>query len=232
MPKASAIIIGNEILNGKVQDANSQTLARVLFNCGVKLSLIETIPDQTNIIIQTVQRHAKEYDLVFTSGGIGATHDDITYDAVAKAFGKKLELHEEALRRYTAFRGEKPNLARQKMLTLPQGAEIIWTPDLWVPTVFLDPVYILPGIPELFTQMLEALKSRFTYKAFERALIYSQKQEGDIALDLEQVQNRFPELEIGSYPQNTESGYQVMLSIEGQEAKQVQAAALEIQKFV
>lgn len=231
MPRASAIIIGNEILNGKVQDANSQALARVLFDCGVKLDLIETIPDHTKTIISTVQKHAQEFDLVFTSGGIGTTHDDITYDAIAKAFDRKLELHPEALRRYKASYGQEPNEARLKMLRLPQGAEILWSPPLWVPIVFLNPVYVLPGIPELFTQMLSSIKSRFTYTPFERALVYSQKAEGDIAWDLEQVQNRFPNLEIGSYPQNKASQYRLMLSVEGQDAHQVQAAAQEIQKF-
>ncbi len=228
MPRASAIIIGNEILNGKVQDANSQTLARVLFDCGVSLVLIETIPDKTEIISSTVRRHAREFDLVFTSGGIGPTHDDITYHAVAQAFGRKLELHAETIKRYVDFHGTPPNQARQKMAMLPEGAEILWTENLWVPTVFLKPVYILPGIPELFTKMLSNLRPRFTYKSFERALVYSQKLEGDIALDLERVQNKYPELEIGSYPQ---SG-RVMLSIEGTDAAKVQQAASEIEKFI
>src|SRR3989338_6545842 len=170
MPKASAIIIGNEILNGKVQDANSQTLARVLFHCGVKLALIETIPDQAETIIATVQKHAQAFDFVFTSGGIGSTHDDITYEAVARAFDRKLELHPEALKRYTAFYGQEPNLARQKMLLLPEGAEILWSPPLWIPTVFINPVYVLPGIPELFTEILNSIKTRFTYRPFERVL--------------------------------------------------------------
>jgi molybdenum cofactor synthesis domain-containing protein len=227
MPKASAIIIGNEILNGKVQDANSQTLARVLFDCGVSLKLIETIPDHTETIVQTVRKHAEEYDLVFTSGGIGPTHDDITYDAVAKAFNRPLVLHTETVKRYTEFYGREPNEARKKMALLPSGAEILWTESIWVPTVFLEPVYILPGVPELFTKMLLNLRSRFTYQGFTRALVYSQKLEGDIAFDLEQVQQKYPELEIGSYPQKE----QVMLSIEGIDANKVQQAAHEIEKF-
>ncbi|MEI6806597.1 MAG: competence/damage-inducible protein A [Myxococcaceae bacterium] len=130
MPRASAIVIGNEILNGKVQDANSQTLAKTLFECGVSLALIETIPDKTEVIISTVKRHAKEFDLVFTSGGIGPTHDDITYDAIAKAFDRKLELHAETLKRYKEILGKEPNQARQKMALLPEGAEIFWTEHL------------------------------------------------------------------------------------------------------
>lgn len=228
MPKASAIIIGNEILNGKVQDANSQTLAQVLFECGVSLKLIETIPDHTETIIQTVRKHAQEFDLVFTSGGIGPTHDDITYDAVAKAFNQKLELHAETIRRYTEFFGHEPNEARKKMALLPAGAEVLWTTNIWVPTVFLKPVYVLPGIPELFTKMLLNLKPRFTYQSFERALVYSHKLEGDIAFDLSQVQQRYPELEIGSYPQKE----RVMLSIEGIDANRVRDAAHEIEKFI
>ena len=228
MARASAIIIGNEILSGKTQDINSQFLARTLFESGVKLVLIETVPDKTDVIVSTVKRHSKEFDLVFTSGGIGPTHDDITYDAISKAFDRKLELHAETVKRYKDYYNREPNEARKKMAMLPEGATLFWTEGTWVPTVFLDPVYVLPGIPDLFAKMLSAIKPRFATKSFERVLVYTCKLEGDIAFDLERVQNRFPELEIGSYPQ---SG-QVMLSIEGSNIEQVKLATAEIEKLV
>ncbi|MES2503673.1 MAG: molybdopterin-binding protein [Myxococcota bacterium] len=232
MPRASAIIIGNEILNGKVQDANTQTLARVLFECGVALKCVETIPDHTETIVETVRKHSATYDLVFTSGGIGPTHDDITYDGVAKAFGQNLALHAETVRRYREFHGKEPNEARKRMALLPENAEVFFNDGLWVPTVYLRPVYVLAGIPELFTQMLEGIRHRFTYQSFERALIYTDRLEGDIAAELEQVQQQFSDVEIGSYPQKPGSDHRVMLSVEGANAEHVRQAADLIEKFV
>ncbi len=230
-PKASAIIIGNEILNGKVRDANGHVLAQTLFACGVSLKKIEVIPDNREIIAGTVHKHAAEYDLVFTSGGIGPTHDDITYDAIAYAFDRGLAIHEPTVQRYTDHYGRAPNQAQLKMALLPEDCEVLWTPNLWVPTVYIAPVYVLPGIPELFSGMLEALKPRFSYKPFERALVYTNQPESQIAAPLEAVQNQFPDVEIGSYPQRIDAGFRVMLSVEGADADRVKQAAAEIQKF-
>ncbi len=230
-PRASAVIIGNEILNGKVRDINGYVLAQTLFNCGVSLKTIEVIPDNREIIAATIRKHAENYNLVFTSGGIGPTHDDITYDAVAYAFGQKLAIHQPTVERYTQHYGRSPNQAQLKMALLPENCDVLWTENLWVPTVFIKPVYVLPGIPELFAAMLEGLKSRFSYKPFERALVYSNLPESQIAAPLEAVQNRFPDVEIGSYPQNINSEFRVMLSVEGSDANRVQQAAAEIQKF-
>ena len=230
-PKASAIIIGNELLNGKVRDINAHVLAKTLFECGVSLKSIEIIPDNREIIAHTIRKQMGSYDFVFTSGGIGPTHDDITYDAVAYAFGQKLALHGPTVERYTKHYGQAPNQAQLKMALLPEGCEVLWTSNLWVPTVYIEPVYVLPGIPELFAAMLEALKSRFTYKPFERALVYSNQPESQIAAPLEAVQTQFPDVEIGSYPQRIDTGFRVMLSVEGADADRVQQAAAEIQKF-
>jgi molybdenum cofactor synthesis domain-containing protein len=230
-PKASAIIIGNELLNGKVRDSNSQVLAQTLFDCGVVLKSIEVIPDHRQTIADTLRKHAESYDLVFTSGGIGPTHDDITYDAVAYAFGRQLAIHGLTVERYTEHYGHAPNQAQLKMALLPEGCEVLWTPGIWVPTVYIAPVYVLPGIPELFASMLAGLKSRFTYKPFERALVYSSHPESELAAPLEAIQARYPDVEIGSYPQRTDAGFRVMLSVEGSDTESVQLAASEIQKF-
>lgn len=227
MVRASAIIIGNEVLNGKVQDANSVVLAKTLFDCGVTLSLIETIPDSIDRIASTVQRHSQEFDLVFTSGGIGPTHDDITYEGVARAFNRPLVLHEETVEKFRTYYHREPNEAQKKMARLPEGSEIILTPPLLLPTVYIERTYILPGIPELFCQVLEAIRSRFTYQGFSRALVYTTQPESLIAYQLESVQKRFPDLEIGSYPQSN----QVMFSIEGSDGNRVEQAAAEIRQF-
>ena len=230
--KASAIIIGNEILTGKIQDTNSKVLAQTLFDCGIRLELIETIPDQIDRIVKTVRHHASRHDLVFTSGGIGPTHDDVTYEGVSKAFGQQLRLHTETHQKYMAFYGSEPNEARRKMMLLPEKAKVFWVPELWVPIVFIKPVYVLPGIPQLFEAALRSIQPRFQGKAFSRALVHSQKAEGDLATELDAVQKQYAELEIGSYPQPIGASCKTLISIEGKDEKRVKTAQQIIEGFI
>jgi molybdenum cofactor synthesis domain-containing protein len=234
---ASALIIGDEILSGKIQDENSLVLARTLFEQGVRLTRIEVIPDDIDKIASCVRQMSKESDFVFTSGGIGPTHDDKTYEALAKAFGLKMSYHPETLRGFveyqTLYAPDKPlNEARKKMAFLPEPCEIIHTEGLWVPLVVLGNVYILPGVPSLFARMLEGVKHRFKGPAIERVLIYTQKSEGDIAAELEAVQNAFPQVAIGSYPKYGLPEYMVMLSLEGTDKEAVHEAARLVEAAV
>ncbi|MBL4818406.1 MAG: competence/damage-inducible protein A, partial [Deltaproteobacteria bacterium] len=206
--------------------------AKFLFDSGISLCLTETIPDHIDTIAETIQRHASKFDFVFTSGGIGPTHDDLTYEAVAKAFNCPLKLYEDAQKHYREITGRDLAGARLKMATLPDKAEVLWTENLWVPTVYIHPVYVLPGIPELFTAMLHSLKPRFDFPPFERQLLYTNQPEAEIAFKLEEVQKRFPEVEIGSYPQKMPDGFRVMISIEGPKDNGVQQVAEEIRKFI
>ncbi len=229
MNLASALIIGDEILTGKVQDENSVVLARMLFERGVRLSRIEVIPDDIEIISASVKYLSNNFDYVFTSGGIGPTHDDKTYAAIAKAFNLEMAYHETMLAKFSEyhriFLSEKPlNEARKKMALLPRPCEIIQTEGLWLPLVVVKNIYILPGVPGLFEKLINGIKNRFHGPVIERILIYTLHAEGDIAADLESIQNTFPKVSIGSYP-GTNNAYKVMISLEGADHQAVQEAA-------
>lgn len=222
---ASALVIGDEILTGKVQDANSVVLARMLFDRGVPLLRIEVVPDQVDEMISCLRRLSKTHDYVFTSGGIGPTHDDRTYEAVSKAFDRPLAYHQATLNTLKERPGSE---SRFKMALLPQPCEILSTPGLWVPLVVVENVYVLPGIPSMFAHMINGIKDRFSGPPIERVLLYSPKPESEIALELEAVQNTYPRVAIGSYPKDGVGEYRVMVSLEGTDRKAVLEAADQV----
>ena len=233
-PTAACVVIGDEILTGKIQDRNSHTLAKVLFQRGVRLVRVETIPDVLGDIAETVRRLSSAFDYVFTSGGIGPTHDDKTYEGVALAFGRPLAYHGPTLEKFEAFRrslGKGPlNEARKRMALLPAGAEVWGTDDLWVPFVVVENVHVLPGVPELFERMLEANAHRFSGLPLHRVEIFTDQFEGDIAETLTAAQVAHPEIAIGSYPQYGEQvPYKVKVTLEGAEPADVEALAVELE---
>lgn len=233
-PKAGALIIGNEILTGKIQDTNTATLAKTLFSRGVDLVKAEVVRDVRGEIVDSVQRLRDQVGpngFVFTSGGIGPTHDDITYEAIASAFGLKLALHEETAERmrvYYESQGKTLNGPRLRMATLPEGCEVLYTPGLWVPLVVLQNVYILPGIPRLFTQMLNANKERFSGPLSTAFILYTHQGEGDLAEPLTRIALEFADVAIGSYP-STEvgDGFTTRLSFEGRDSDSVRKAVAQ-----
>ncbi|MGH8006231.1 MAG: molybdopterin-binding protein, partial [Candidatus Binatia bacterium] len=150
---AGIIVIGNEILSGKTLDSNSAFLARELRQLGVALRRITVIPDELDLIADTVREFHTRFDLVFTSGGVGPTHDDITMDGVARAFGRRVIRHpllENYIREY--LNGRPMNEAYWKMTEVPEGAELLQDDRLRFPTIKLENIYILPGIPEILQQ--------------------------------------------------------------------------------
>jgi molybdenum cofactor synthesis domain-containing protein len=229
LTQASALIIGDEILTGKIQDANSVILARMLFERGVRLSRIEVVSDDIDEIATSARRLSGTYDHVFTSGGIGPTHDDKTYKAIAKAFNLKMAYSELVLAKFSEYHqrflpGKPLNEARKKMAFLPTPCEILLTEGFWLPLVLVKNVYILPGVPSLFEKLVQGIENRFQGPAIKRILIYTRQSEGDIAEDLENIQNSFPKVSIGSYPR-TNDAYKVMISLEGTDLSAVQDAA-------
>jgi len=228
---ASAVIIGNEILTGKTQDTNTNTLAKILFDVGVDLVRTETILDVESDIVETIQRLSPKVDYLFTSGGIGPTHDDITYAAIAKAFNCKLILHEPTVEKMSKMSTYPINDARKRMATIPEGSKILETIGLWVPLVVIKNVYILPGVPGIFTKMIEHnrnhFKSEYSVK-LARKFIYTTLREGDFADPLRDIANKYPQVFIGSYPKND----YVTLSIEGENAILVESVGQDVKKAV
>lgn len=234
MSTAAALIIGDEILSGKIRDQNTHTLSQLLFEQGVDLMRVVVIPDDIPTIVDELRKLSAQYTYVFTSGGIGPTHDDKTYEAVAAAFERPLKLHEQSLARLVENMQNYPERtlteARKRMAMLPTPCEIIWTPGLWVPLVVVGNVFVLPGIPSYFTSMLEAARSNLVGTPKHRIQIYTRMSEGDIAEGLHGTQMKYADVAIGSYPRLNDDSYSVMVSIEGRDRVHVQQAAEEIER--
>ena len=221
---AGIVVIGNEILSGKVTDTNSPFMARELRKLGVTLLRIATIPDDVDVIGATVREFSKTYEIVFTSGGVGPTHDDVTMEGVARAFGRKVIRHPELDRRLREYLGKNANEARMRMADVPDGAELIHDQRLGFPTIKCENVYILPGIPEILEQKFAALAERFAASPYHLRVVFTRDGEGSIAEHLNATVARFPELLLGSYPKLGDPEYAVKLTLESKDQAYVEAA--------
>jgi len=221
MSTAALLVIGNEILSGKVRDTNSAFLAVELRKLGVDLERILTIADEIDLIARETRAMSEAYDFVFTSGGIGPTHDDITMDGIAQAFGRKVEFNQSMLDRMARY-SEKPlNDAMKKMALIPTGADVLDVGGLWFPVVVVENVHIFPGIPELFEKKFHSISDRFSGVPFVLRKLYVRENESDIAEILNALLREFPELMLGSYPRINEEHYRVMLTLESRDAEYV-----------
>ena len=199
---SAILIIGNEILSGRTQDTNTSTLATWLNSIGVIVSEVRVIPDIEKTIIDALNILRKDNNYVFTTGGIGPTHDDITAQSVSKAFGLKYEIHKEAFKILEAY--YKPgefNDGRQKMVKMPENAELILNPTSGAPGFSVENVYCLPGVPSILKSMLGSLKNKIVGGEPVLSHTISLKTvESEIANSLTKVQDQNSDVEIGSYP--------------------------------
>ena len=199
---AAILIIGNEILSGRTQDTNTSTLAIWLNSIGVKVNEVRIVPDIEDKIIITLNILRKENDYVFTTGGIGPTHDDITAQSVSKAFKIKYEIHKQAYKILEEY--YKPgefNEGRQRMVWMPENAELILNPTSGAPGFSVGNVFCLPGVPSILRSMLGGLKNKIVGGQPILSYTISLKTvESEIADSLTKVQNRNKNVEIGSYP--------------------------------
>ena len=199
---AAILIIGNEILSGRTQDTNTSTLANWLNSIGVKVNEVRIIPDFEKTIIDTINILRKENNYVFTTGGIGPTHDDITAASVSKAFGLKYEIHKEAfkiLEKY--YKPGEFNEGRQKMVWMPEKAKLILNPTSGAPGFSVDNVFCLPGVPSILKSMLGGLKNEIVGgEPILSHTISLKTVESEIAKSLTEVQDQNKDVEIGSYP--------------------------------
>ena len=199
---AAILIIGNEILSGRTQDTNTSTLATWLNSIGVNVGEVRVIPDIEKTIIDTLNILKSIYDYVFTTGGIGPTHDDITAESVSKAFGLKYEIHKGAYKILEAY--YKPgefNEGRQKMVWMPKNANLILNPTSGAPGFNVENVFCLPGVPSILKSMLGGLTNRIVGgKPILSLTISLRTVESEIANALTKVQDNNKDVEIGSYP--------------------------------
>jgi FAD synthetase len=221
---AGIVVIGNEILSGKVTDTNSSFLTRELRAMGVEVRRISVIPDDLDDIARTVRRFHETFDLVFTSGGVGPTHDDITIEGIARAFERRVVREPELERKLREFYKEKVNDARLKMSEVPEGAELIYGGALAFPTMKVENVYILPGIPEILQSKFLSIRERFTADPFHLRIVYTSEGEGAIAQHLNETLRVFPELLLGSYPKIGDPEYMVKVTLESKDRDYVERA--------
>ncbi len=207
--KASLIIIGNEILSGRTQDKNLSYLANWLNEIGIQLVEVRVIRDEEEIVVETVNYLRSTYNYVFTTGGIGPTHDDITSFCIAKAFGVELEVNSGALgilKEY--YKDGELTDARMKMTKMPVGSELIENPVSRAPGFKMDNVFVLAGIPSIMQGMLEGARKHLTVgEVVKSKSIDVFTPESNVADALTGLQNKYSEVEIGSYPFNKENRF-------------------------
>jgi molybdenum cofactor synthesis domain-containing protein len=231
---ACVLIIGNEILSGRTQDVNLNFLAKGLNEAGVRLREARVVPDVPDTIVATVNAVRALYDYVFTTGGIGPTHDDITSECVARAFGVKLILHPDAKRILeTHYKPGGLNEARLRMAHVPEGAELILNPVSLAPGFRIGNVFVMAGVPLVMQAMFDGVKGSLKggRPVLARA-ISSGLAEGDLAAGLEAIQGRYADVDIGSYPWFRRGAYGVTLVLRSPDAPRLGAATSEVAGLV
>ena len=231
---AVIVVIGNEILSGRTQDVNIVYLSKWLNELGVKVEEVRVIPDVENSIVHTINEVRKNFTYVFTTGGIGPTHDDITSRSIAKAFNLSYGYHKEAyeiLEKY--YKPGEFNDGRKKMAKMPEKASRIYNPSSGAPGFIIDNVHCLPGVPEILKSMVDGLTNRIIGgKKILSKTISVNTVESEIAKALEDVQNKFLRVEIGSYPFFRLGKVGVSIVIRSTEWNQIEDRAKQIKKFI
>ncbi len=231
-PTAAMLVIGDEILSGRTQDTNTHHIAGELTAQGIDLLEVRVVPDDTGAIISAVQKLANGHTHLFTSGGIGPTHDDITADAVAAAFGAPIDVRADAralLEAHYATTGTEINEARLRMARIPEGAELIENPISAAPGFSLKNVHVMAGVPMIFQAMVASLLPRLSggTPLLSQTLRLMQA-EGVIAKPLGVLAKRYPKLSFGSYPFYTDDTYGTNIVGRGADAEMLATAMTEL----
>jgi molybdenum cofactor synthesis domain-containing protein len=230
---AAVLIIGNEILSAKVRDENGPFLARELRALGVELRRMETVPDEIPIIVDALKRCLASAAHVFTSGGIGPTHDDVTIAAIAEAYGVPVVHDQRTLQLLEAYYGDKLNPARRRLAEIPQGGRADFLEGSSFPVLSMDRVVILPGVPMLLRNGFARVRERFRQAPIFSSAIYFGIGEGALAEHLDAAVARFPAISIGSYPRFDEGcDHKVKVTFDGRVAEEVRAALVFLRQRV
>jgi|TARA_B100000530_G_scaffold313456_1_gene241801 molybdenum cofactor synthesis domain-containing protein len=222
-PTASMLVIGDELLSGRTQDANMHHLANKLTEIGINLSEARFIRDDAAVIVSNIVELSTKFDYLFTSGGIGPTHDDITTDCVAEAFGRQVSVRSDAfniLKKYYDGKGIELNEARLRMARIPEKADLIENIISGAPGYIIENVYVMAGVPRIFQSMLQTVLPNLKKGTPTLSIsIKLYKGEGDIALELEQIVKAFSKLTFGSYPFNENGIHGTNIVIRGKDKK-------------
>jgi FAD synthetase len=226
---AGIVIIGNEVLSGKTQDINSYFLCTELRQLGVEVQKVSTIQDDIELIGQEAAKFSQCFDYVFTTGGVGPTHDDVTIEGIAHGFGLNVVRHPDIERRMRQRLGGDVNDARLRMANVPEGSTLLATEALFAPVVNIHNVYIFPGIPKILQERFHAIKERFRDAPYYLKNVYVRYGEGIIAAMLNQLLVKFPQIMLGSYPVLDLADYKVKVTLESKDAAYLDQA---LQTFI
>jgi molybdenum cofactor synthesis domain-containing protein len=227
---AGALLIGNELLSGKVHEANLVELARTLRALGIRLERVVMIPDEIDVIAREARTLSDHFDVVFTSGGVGPTHDDVTIEGLAKAFSVVAEIDPtmEALLR-SAY-GERCTEGHLRMALVPRGAELATTPEVLWPTVVMRNIWVLPGVPEIFRMKLAVVRSWVRGpQPFVSRAVFTKMDEAELKPLLDKVVDEYPDVEVGSYPKWFDPSYKTKLTFDSRSEGKVAAA---VERFI
>jgi molybdenum cofactor synthesis domain-containing protein len=227
-PTAAIVVIGDEILSGKFVEENAAFLIGELRALGVELRRITVVPDDADDIAATVTEAASRHTWVFTSGGVGPTHDDVTIAAVARALGTDVVRDPDLEARLRAYWGDAIAPANLRLADVPRGATLVWGTSTTWPVVTIANVHILPGVPKLFRAKFVDIRERFRVAPVAVARLWIDREEGALAPDLDHVVAAHPGVKLGSYPRFGEEGFQVIITLEGAEPATVVAATDEL----
>ncbi|HVU19300.1 MAG TPA: molybdopterin-binding protein [Rhizomicrobium sp.] len=235
IPTAAVLVIGDEILSGRTQDTNTSYIAKFLGSLGIDLKEARAVPDVEDEIVAALNALRARYTYVFTTGGIGPTHDDITADAVARAFGVGIDYHPEVMAMLAA-RYVNPadfNDMRKRMARIPFTAELVKNSASGAPGFHIGNVFVMAGVPTIMRAMLEDIEPRLERGVVVHSqTVQARIAEGKIAAGLQIIQKNFPDLALGSYPFFREDGFGVQLVARGRDAAQVESAAKAIESLI
>jgi len=231
---AAIIIIGNEILSGRTRDLNTSVLSKWLNSIGIKVDEVRIIPDAEDVIINTVNELKKKFDYVFTSGGIGPTHDDITAESISKAFSLKYEIHKNAYKILEKHYGANEfNEGRQRMSWMPSNSNLILNPASGAPGFYVENVFCLPGVPSILESMLPSLTNKLVGgEPILSKTISLRTLESEIAKPLKQVQEKNENVDIGSYPFFRKGKIGVSIVLRSRDQSKIDNCSLEILEFI
>ncbi|AKU90502.1 competence/damage-inducible protein A [Vulgatibacter incomptus] len=225
---AAAIVIGDEILSGKIRDSNGPLLVDVLRSVGAPLKRILTVSDDLEEIGWAVRSCLGRFQPIFTSGGIGPTHDDVTVAGVAAALGRKVVRHPELEALVRKHFGDALPEEGLRLANVPEGAILVRSPRSWYPVISVDEIYLLPGVPELFRMHVEGIAERYRGNPFHLRCVYVSEGEPAIAKILDRIAREHPDIALGSYPRIDDADHRVKLTLEAQVAEPVERALVAL----
>jgi molybdenum cofactor synthesis domain-containing protein len=231
-PTAAVLLIGNEVLSGRTKDKNLGFIADYLAALGIDLMEARVVADDEADIVAAINALRTRFTYVFTTGGIGPTHDDITADCIAKAFGVGISHHPEALAILTAYykdTGREMNEARMRMTRIPEGGTLVENPISYAPGFRMENVFVLAGVPKIMQAMMDKIAPQLVKGIIvQSTTVMFEGGEGDIAKPLKEIQERFSDVTIGSYPFESQQGYATNLVLRSRDVGRLAAAKEEV----